>query len=167
MRKRRLGCGVGCALALLLLALLVVIRGLGLPLIGGALIVADPLRPADAVVPLGGGEPGLVRQGDARWLIVTDSEIDLPGIHDSWADLVRREAIWQGTPEARSVAAPDIVTTTYNEAQAVRRLVLARGWRTLLVLTDPYHTRRARLVFRDVFVENVYGPSAVQQQPKA
>ena len=109
----------------------------------------------------------LVRQGDARWLIVTDSEIDLPGIHDSWADLVRREAIWQGTPEARSVAAPDIVTTTYNEAQAVRRLVLARGWRTLLVLTDPYHTRRARLVFRDVFVENVYGPSAVQQQPKA
>ena len=83
MRKRRLGCGAGSALALLLLALLVAFRGLGLPLIGGALIVADPLRPADAVVPLGGGEPGLVRQGDARWLIVTDSEIDLPGIRDS------------------------------------------------------------------------------------
>ena len=45
MRKRRLGCGAGSALALLLLALLVALRGLWLPLIGGALIVADPLRP--------------------------------------------------------------------------------------------------------------------------
>ena len=157
MCKRRLGCGIGCALVLLL-ALLVALRGLWLPLIGGALIVADPLRPADAVVPLGGGERGrvtqaaaLVRQGDAGWLIATDSEIDLPGIRDSWADLVRREAIWQGTPEERIVDAPGIVTTTYAEALAVRRLALARGWRSLIVVTDPYHTRRARLIFRDVF----------------
>jgi len=95
--------------------------------------------------------PALVRQGDARWLIATDSELDLPGIRDSWAGLVRREAIWQGTPEARIVDAPGIVTTTYAEALAVRRLALARGWRSLIVVTDPYHTRRARMIFRNVF----------------
>jgi uncharacterized SAM-binding protein YcdF (DUF218 family) len=152
-----LGCGAGCVVVLLL-ALLVTLRGLWLPLIGGALIVADPLRPADAVVPLGGGERdrvtqavALIRQGDAGWLIATDSEIDLPGIRDSWTDLVRREAVWQGTPAERIVAASGIVTTTYAEAQAVRRLMLDRGWRSLIVVTDPYHTRRARLIFRDVF----------------
>ena len=54
-----MGCRIGCALVLLLVALLVALRGLWLPLIGGALIVADPLQPADAVVPLGDGERGL------------------------------------------------------------------------------------------------------------
>ena len=158
MRKRRLGCLISSALALLLLAFLVMIRALWLPLIGGYLIVADPLRPADAVVPLGGGERGrvtqaaaLYRQGYAGWLVTTDSELDLPGVRDTWADLVRREAIWQGTPDERIVAAPGIVKTTYAEAQAVRRLALARGWRSLIVVTDPYHTRRARMIFRDVF----------------
>ena len=69
----------------------------------------------------------LYRQGYARWLIAKGSELDLPGIRDALADLVRREAIWQGTPEERIVAAPGIVKTAYAEAQAVRRLRLARG----------------------------------------
>ena len=140
-RLGRMGCLIGGALGLFLLALLILARALWLPLFGGFLIVADPLQPADAVAPLGGGgrerviqAAALVRQGVASWLIATDSQVDLPGLRDSWADLTWPEAIWQGTPEARIVAAPGIVTTT-EEAQALRRLALERGWRSLIVIT--------------------------------
>lgn len=158
MPKRREGCLIGSALAVFLLALLFITRAMWLSLAGGFLIVADPLQPADAVVPLSGGGRGrviqaaaLFREGYAGWFIATESELDLPGVRDSWADLVRREAIWQGMPEERIVAAPGIVHTTYDEAQVVRQLALEGGWRSVIVVTDPYHTRRARMIFRDVF----------------
>jgi uncharacterized SAM-binding protein YcdF (DUF218 family) len=148
----------GCALCLVAPLTLLLARSLWLPLIGGFLIVADPLAPADAVVPLGGGERDrvtqavtLFRQGYVDWFIVTNTELDLPGIRDSWAALVRREATWRGVAEEQIVDAPGTVTTTYNEALAVRGLASARGWRSLIIATDPYHTRRARLIFRDVF----------------
>lgn len=151
--------GTGClALGLIVPLFLLLTRLLWLPLIGGFLIMADPLAPADAVVPLGGGASDrvvqaatLYRQGYAGWLVTTNTELDLPGVRDSWATLVRREAIWQGVAEERIADAPGIVTTTANEARAVRGMVVERGWRSLIVVTDPLHTRRARLIFRDVF----------------
>lgn len=144
--------------ALALAAFLIMTRSLWLPPIGRFLIVADPLQRADAVVPLGGGErervaqaAALVVDGHADWLVTTDVELDLPGIRDSWAGLVRREAVWQGVPDRQIVDAPGLVTTTCNEALAVAGLARARGWRSVIVVTDPLHTRRARLIFRDVF----------------
>lgn len=154
----RSGRGAACLALFLIPLLLILLRSLWLPLVGGFLIVADPLARADAVVPLGGGErdrvtqaAALVVDGHAGWLVTTDVEMDLPGIRDSWADMVRREAAWQGVPAERIVDAPGLVTTTYGEAVAVRGLMLERGWRSLIVVTDPLHTRRARLVFREVF----------------
>jgi uncharacterized SAM-binding protein YcdF (DUF218 family) len=41
--------------------------------------------------------------------------------------------------------------TTYEEAIAVHRLARQQGWRSLIIVTDPHHTRRARMAFRDVF----------------
>lgn len=149
---------IGAALCLAFLLALVLARAAWLPLIGGFLVVSDPLAPADAVVPLGGGErdrvvqaAALVVAGDAHWLVTTESELDLPGIRDPWHALVRREARWQGVPAERILDAPGLVTTTYGEAQAVRRLAAGHGWRSLIVVTDPLHSRRARLVFREVF----------------
>jgi len=109
-------------------------------------------------VPLGGGGVGRVAQaaallegGYATWLVATDAEIDLPGIRDSYSELVRQEAQWQGVAPERILMAPGVVETTYEEALAVRALAQEQGWTSLLVVTDPYHTRRARLTFRDVF----------------
>jgi uncharacterized SAM-binding protein YcdF (DUF218 family) len=64
---------------------------------------------------------------------------------------VAREAAWGGVPEDRIVFAQPTATTTFQEAGAVRRLAEARAWRSLLVVTSAYHTRRARLTFADVF----------------
>jgi uncharacterized SAM-binding protein YcdF (DUF218 family) len=59
------------------------------------------------------------------------------------------EAVWQGVPEERILRAPGTHETTYEEALAVRQLAEERGFRSLLVVSDPYHLRRARMCFRD------------------
>jgi uncharacterized SAM-binding protein YcdF (DUF218 family) len=144
------------ALAFVFVAMLA--HSLWLPVAGRFLVVADPLQPADAVVPLGGGGVGRVAQaaaflkeGYATWFVATDAEIDLPGIRLSHSELVRQEAQWQGVPAERILMAPGLVETTYEEALAVRDLAQEQGWSSLLVVTDPYHTRRASFTFRDVF----------------
>ena len=128
-----------------------------LPLIGGFLVVADPLEPADALIPLAGGQERVVyaanlfNQGCADWFITTDMPLNVPGIRESYSELVKREAIWQGVPEGRVLAAPGVAETTYEEAIAIRRLAHEQGWSSLIIVTDPWHTRRARMAFQDAF----------------
>ncbi len=149
----------GLAILVLILGL-VLARATWLPLIGGFLIVSDPLVPADAILVLGGGrrsraEEGarLYHDGYASLVVVADSPIDVPGIRSSYVDLMKSEMLWQGVLEEHILAAPGLVTTTHEEALAVRQLAEARDWHSLIVVTDPYHTRRARWVFRDVFAD--------------
>ena len=143
-------------LGFLILAILA--HSLWLPIAGRFLVVADPLQPADAVVPLGGGGVGRVAQaaaflkdGYATWFVTADDELNLPGIRDSYGELVRREAEWQGVSGDRIIVMPGEVETTYEEALALRALAQEQGWTSLLVVTDPYHTRRAHLTFDEVF----------------
>ncbi|MBN1260760.1 MAG: YdcF family protein [Anaerolineae bacterium] len=134
-------------------------HALWLPWIGEFLVVADPVQTADAIVPLAGGDTRsvyaarLFQQGCAATYVATNMPLHAPGIRQSYGELVRQEAIWQGVPEEAIVVIPEEVETTYEEAQAVRALSAERGWRTVLVVTDPYHTRRARIIFHDVFAD--------------
>ncbi len=93
----------------------------------------------------------ILEKGYAKWLVVTNMPLIVPGVRESFAELARREAVWQGMSDESILIAPGIVRTTYEEARAVRRLAQEQGWRTLLVVTDPFHTRRTRLIFRDAF----------------
>ncbi|MGC9336229.1 MAG: YdcF family protein, partial [Anaerolineae bacterium] len=68
-----------------------------------------------------------------------------------YSDLVRQEAEWQGVPAGRVLVAPGLAESTYDEALALRALAQQHGWQSILVVTDPYHTRRARLIFRHAF----------------
>jgi uncharacterized SAM-binding protein YcdF (DUF218 family) len=137
---------------------LYLVRRFWLALIGRFLVVRDPLVLADAVIPLaGGGAERVVHaamlfdRGYAGWLVVTETLLSVPGIRATRGELVRQEAVWGGVPEDRVLIAPGTVRTTYEEALAVRRLARERGWHSLIVVTDPYHTRRTRMSFREVF----------------
>jgi uncharacterized SAM-binding protein YcdF (DUF218 family) len=55
-----------------------------------------------------------------------------------------------GVPEARITLAPG-PQTTYQEALAVAPILREKGYRSALVVTDPYHLRRVRWTFRHVF----------------
>ncbi len=145
------------ALALGLVALALVATGaLWLPAIGDYLVVADPLAPADAVAVLGGGGRARVTEaarlfaaGYGHWLVIT--EMALPGLWTPYSDVVRVEATRAGVPGARILVAPGIVYSTYDEALALRQVAAERALGSLIVVTAPYHTRRARLTFDEVF----------------
>ena len=134
--------------------LIVLLRSLWLPLIGGALIVSDPLRPADALLPLAGDTERidygvtLIMAGYAHWLALSNMPTP-PG--PRYIDQMRQNAIAQGVPSAKIVEMPGTVTTTYEEAIGALQLARTKGWRSLLVVTSPYHTRRARIILRNVF----------------
>lgn len=132
-------------------------RAWWLPLPARFLVIEDPLQPADAVVPLaGGGQRALyavrlLEEGYAEWFVATSMPLNIPAIRATYGELVREEAIAHGVAGDRILIAPDTVTTTWEEALAVRRLVDREGWHSLLVVTDPLHTRRAGLCFRQAF----------------
>ncbi|PZA06391.1 MULTISPECIES: YdcF family protein [unclassified Meiothermus] len=152
-------------IGLLLLAALGLTRRLWLPEVAAWLEIPEPLASAEglrndpraAIVPLAGGRERvlyaaeLFRQGYGRWFLATDMPLDVPGIHERYADLVAREAIWQGVPRSAIVLSDQTARTTYEEAQQVLEVARFRGWRSVLVVTSPYHTRRARWVFSEVF----------------
>ncbi len=157
--SRSAGCRTRAAiLAALAVILILVSHNLWLPSIGRFLVVSDPLQATDAIVVLGGGgrervEHGakLFNSGYAHWFIVTDNPLNMPGIRVDYAELMKSEAVWQGVAEERILTAPGIARTTYEEALAVRHLMEERGLHSMTIVTDPFHTRRARMTFQDVF----------------
>ncbi|MBI5958984.1 MAG: YdcF family protein [Chloroflexi bacterium] len=152
----------GCLGSILLLggiiALVVITHNVWLRWIGHFLVVSDPLQPVDAIVILGGGGRERSQQGAklfaedyARWYVVTNAPLEMPGIREEYSELMKREAIWEGVPEDRILAVPGLVKSTVAEAAAVRQLAEEQGFRSLIIVSDPYHMRRARLIFRDEF----------------
>ncbi len=146
------------ASCLLILVSCVWTSGLWLPAIGEFLVVSDPLEAAEAVLVLGGGGPQRVaggvevfQAGYAAWFVVTDNWVNMPGVRADYAELMRTEAMWQGVPAERILSVPEKTRTTYEEALALRTFVEGRGWSSLIVVTDPFHTRRARQMFQDAF----------------
>ncbi len=151
-RRRR------CVLPVAAVVMLLLTHSLWLPFIGRFLVVSDPLRPSDAVVALSGGERervahavSLLNQDRACWFVATNMDFEVPGVRVSYGELIRQEAILQGVPRDRTLIAPGTVETTCEEALAVRELAQEQRWDSLIVVTDPYHTRRTRMIFRDTF----------------
>jgi uncharacterized SAM-binding protein YcdF (DUF218 family) len=144
----------GAALVLALVAAAAVVLG------GGRLLVADdPLPPrADALVVLAGSTRGerarrteavrLLAQARAGQLVLSAPRVNYLG---EWIpDLMRRyvERVYGAEQARRTVLCTHDADSTLEEAQALRPCLEARGWRTVVVVTSNYHTRRARRIWR-------------------
>jgi uncharacterized SAM-binding protein YcdF (DUF218 family) len=139
------------------------------PAIGGFLVVSDPLAKSDALVVLAGDEDErvayaaeLFEQGYADWFVLTDMRLPSPDSQGRYSQAVRRKAVEQGVPTGRILIAPGNVASTYEEVVWIKAFTLLRGFNSLIVVTSPYHTRRARLIFDQVFGE---GQVAISVQP--
>lgn len=148
---------------LFLMVLAAVVFGLYLfrvPLLqacGNFWIVDDKPEPADAIMIL--GDDNL--QGDrasraaelyrAHWAskIVASGRPLRPYL--SIPDLMRRDLTERGVPGDAIISYPRPVGNTREEAEALRKLAMERGWRHVLVVTSSYHTRRARFIFYRVW----------------
>jgi uncharacterized SAM-binding protein YcdF (DUF218 family) len=143
--------------------------------------VGEQPRRSDVIVILGSGlncvsgdlspagfarlERGLElwRQGYSETITLTDGAPELdPGCPSFEA--AQRRMIGRLYPDG----GPKIVTlekmlTTRTEAEAVAREAKARGWKSILVVTSPTHTRRARATFRDVGLKAI---AVSSQEPR-
>ncbi len=133
---------------------------------------ADGARRVDAIIVLGsavwpGGRASpslaarmqhaiaLYRAGYASHLILSGG---LGGNPPSEAEVMRRLATRSGVPDDALILDEASHSTEENLAQA-KALMDARGWRTALIVSAPYHLLRAEIIARDLGME-AYGSPA-------
>jgi len=123
--------------------------------IGHYLEVADPLAKADAIVAISGDTGfravtaiGLWKQGYAPLLIFSGGSVDPDSVAS--AELMKRRAVAAGVP-ATAISVEGASATTEENAVRVAELMSARGLRSAILVTSPYHQRRAAILFAREF----------------
>lgn len=127
----------------------------GLIGVGYALAVEDPLAEADAIVAISGDTgPRVVaavdlwKKGYAGVIVFSGGSLD-PRSAPS-AELMKRQAVGLGVPEDRIVLEPQAATTQEN-ARLVAQVMKDAGLRSAILVTSPYHQRRASMHFKREF----------------
>jgi uncharacterized SAM-binding protein YcdF (DUF218 family) len=154
-------CGVGHLLGGLLVAGLLVVAAGRFP------VATDMLSRADAIVVLGGGHQSraqhavaLFEGGYAPVVVFSGGTERSVGLACSSAQLSLEAAQELGLPEGAALIA-DGAQSTYDEAVNLRQLTAEQGWSSLIVVTDPLHTRRAGRTFRTLLPDVTIYVSAV------
>lgn len=126
-----------------------------LALIGHLLDVEDALRPADVIVAVSGDTGArtetavaLWKQGYAPTIMFAGAAVDPDSA--SSGELMKREAVARGVPAAAIIVEP-LSSTTQENARDVADLMKAHGLRAAILVTSPYHQRRAANVFAREF----------------
>lgn len=121
---------------------------------GNFLVISDALRPADAIIAIGGDgreriatAVGLINGGYGRWLVISGGPY---GEELNSATAMRQQAAAEGIGAERMLV-DDRAESTYENAVGSATLMKSRGLYTAILLTSPYHTRRAAVVFSRVF----------------
>lgn len=133
---------------------LAVVVWLFLPAVGRFLVVADKPAPVEVLVVLSGdrGERleyafRLYQEGLADRFLLSGGPLyaDL-----TEADLLRRHAQVLGVPEGKIIVEPR-ATNTYQNALYSRELMEYYGLHSAIVVSSPYHMRRVRALFDEVY----------------
>ena len=110
-----------------------------------------PLQPSDAIVVISGDEQmarfreglNLYRQGYGRFLVFSGAARD-NGVSN--ADVMSTLAVDSGVP-ARAILEDSLGEDTWGNAVHTRQLLAQQGLRSAILVTSPYHVRRAKLTF--------------------
>lgn len=155
---RRLALAAALVLAIAMIAFL--------PFAGRYLVHEDPLAHADAIFVLDGTRAerwmeavDLYKAGYAPIIALSPGRMEEAekilqsrGIRfPSTASLARDAMAQMGIDPSAVIVLEGSVDNTGQEAEMLRALAQARGWRTVMVITSQYHSRRARYAFRREF----------------
>lgn len=160
-------------ICIILFILLVASYKIWLPLPGIMLFIEDNIEKADCIVPLEGDlyfrfrkAVELYNKGYSRNIVVSllpeSEEGKFPDYHDMVLKIYK---IKEASPKEFTLMAfkyfgkdsKDIyftdkpVTSTYEEAVATKNLMLKKGFKSLIIVTSVYHTRRAKAIYKAVF----------------
>lgn len=131
-------------------------------------VLAGNLYPVNQAQPeTAEGWSTYLRTGHARWLYEHGERLPIVvsggrtgGPRDSsLAELMRRQLIEEGVPEAM-IAMEDRSMTTRENAAESARILGARGARRIVLVTEAIHMRRAALSFRKAGFEVAPAPCA-------
>ncbi|MDP2767845.1 MAG: YdcF family protein [Candidatus Methanoperedens sp.] len=147
-----------------LTAILILITALAayfylLPGMASFLIVETNLQHSDVIIILG-GDKERVQYGVKLYManysdkiIVTGGMLNIPHINTTWAELEKEEAIDMGVPQD-DIFLVDNSNTTYEDAQFSREIMLQNNFSSAIVVSSPYHMRRAAWIFGKVFKDD-------------
>jgi uncharacterized SAM-binding protein YcdF (DUF218 family) len=116
-------------------------------------VVDEPAAHADAIVVLGddnfyadrathGAE--LWRQGVAPTIVVSGRRLRPDA---GFSELMEHDLIERGVPKEKIVRLTQDADSTIEEASAVGKLAQDRHWKSLVIVTSNYHTRRTRYIY--------------------
>jgi len=125
---------------------------------GSFLITGDRVRNVDAIVVLSGDEGArvkeaskLFRSGLAKYLIITKSDHEEIQENQTNSEKMMRIAINEGVASDSILFTNQEAEDTIGEAREVLAVAKQRQINSLLVITDPYHTRRTKIIFIHIF----------------
>lgn len=129
------------------------------------MITEAPLAKADAIVVLGGSAnykeraheaARLLLDGHSQRILITNDNRQGP-----WSSVDQRNLYYYeraveelkkaGVAEERVEVLPEPVTGTHDEAELVRDYAVNHGFKSVLIVTSAYHSRRALWTFSRVF----------------
>ena len=123
--------------------------------IGHWLDVSDQLAKADAIVAISGDTGaraetaiGLWKQGYAPVLVFSGGSSDPESVAS--AELMKRAAVAAGVP-ANAILVEGTAATTEENAERVAELMKSSGLGSAILVTSPFHQRRAAILFEREF----------------
>jgi uncharacterized SAM-binding protein YcdF (DUF218 family) len=137
----------------------VIFRVFWLTAIGSFLVYQDPIAPADAILVLGGGKWERVEQGISLYRAKYADTIMFTGMYAGhgwkmpithWALEAQKMSVENGIPKDNTVTIFGS-SSTLNDATLAKAYCLEHKYKSLIVVTEPYHTRRSHYVFDKVF----------------
>lgn len=138
---------------LIIIAVIASLHQAWLPWLGYGLVINDPLQKADMIIVLGGGNGDrertgarLYKEGYAPLVVTTGEPLKIPSIDDTpfakfSADYLKK----LGVPETAILQLPESTSTCDDARLTLASLPL--GSKRIIVVSDPFHTRRSQMIF--------------------
>ena len=124
-------------------------------------VVDEPAGHADAIVVLGDDNfyadratraAQLFRQGVAPEVVASGRRLRPDaGI----SELIEHDLVERGVPKNAIIRFPQDADSTREEAELVSKLAVDHHWKSLVIVTSNYHTRRARYIYRKVLPNGI------------
>jgi uncharacterized SAM-binding protein YcdF (DUF218 family) len=143
------------------LALLFVVRHPLMRFAGQFWVVDEPVSQSDALVVLGddnyAGDRSfhaaeLYRGGVAPVVVASGRMLRR---NTGMAEIMQHDLESFGIPTASIVPLASRAENTREEAAEVAKLIRARGWKRVIIVTSNYHTRRTRFIYGRVLPSNI------------
>lgn len=139
------------------------------PFLAENLIVEKPLERADAILVLSGSSvykerthkvAAVYKSGVAKKVLLTDD-----GERGGWSQaeqrnllfvyMAKKELIAQGVAENDIEILDGEVTGTIWEARNLKKIIDEENWKSVLLVTSAYHTKRSLWIFEEVLGKDV------------